>query len=430
MWVVAFLTHLPGLSWPPAAIAVVLMAGLAAGAFLAGRSQPARGWLIGGLAATTASLVNLMIFGSLIVERPATGFEGVVPNAAAMLGVFLVTSAVIGVVAGALGARLALRAAGPTASPAHWSGPFARVAVVAVLPLLFIGGLVTSTRAGLAFADWPTSEGAAMFLYPLRHMTGGKFYEHAHRLFGAMVGLTLLTLMIATWTAPVRLRIKLFGTGLFAAVVAQGLLGGGRVDLNSQLLAMIHGIGGQLVFAGTVALAALLSATYAGGQATLATAAPASSRRRALSLWLLGGLVLQLVLGAATRHFPPPERGWHAALTHVGFAFVVLVLAIAAGAVARKNADNPRPAGPLLRRVGTGIMHSVSWQVVLGMAALIAVLLVGNQPEAHWADVVFTTLHQFNGAVLLALATLNAVWTWRLIPAGRDRTDTEREAMA
>jgi len=406
------------------------MAALATGAFMAGRSEPRRGWLMGTLVATTASLVNLMIFGSLLVERPATGFEGVVPNAASMVGIFLGISAASGLVAGAVGARLALRAPLQVAVASHWSRPFARVAVVAVLPLLFIGGLVTSTRAGMAFADWPTSEGAAMFLYPLRHMTGGKFYEHVHRLFGAMVGLTLLMLMIATWTAPVRLRIKLFGTGLFAAVVVQGLLGGGRVDLNSQFLAMIHGIGGQLVFAGTVALAVMLSTTYAGGQAVLASAAPASSRRRTLSAWLLGGLVMQLALGAATRHFPPPDRGWHATLTHVGFAFVVFILAIAAGAIARKNGDNPRPAGPLLRRVGTGILHSVSLQFLLGIAALIAVLLVGNRPEVHWADVVFTTLHQFNGALLLALATLNAVWTWRLIPAGVPITNADRLATA
>lgn len=414
MWVLAFITHIPGLTWPPAGIAVILLAALGAGSVLAGRSVARGGWLVGAAAALTASLVNLMIFGSLLAERPAPGLEGVVPNAAVYLSLFMIVSAAVGIIGGTLGARLALRTPPPAA---HWSRSFARVSVVAVLPLLFIGGLVTSTQAGMAFPDWPTSEGAAMFLYPLRHMTGGKFYEHTHRLFGAMVGLTLLTLMIATLTAPVRRPIKVFSVLLFAAVVVQGLLGAERVIANDQALAMVHGIGGQLVFAGTVALAAMLSMTYRGHQPSVAIAGLGSSKRRTLAVWLLVALVVQLGLGAATRHFPPPDRGWHATISHVVFAVVVLTLAVIAAAAARKHAADPAPAGPLLKRLGTGLLHTVNLQVVLGATALIVVLMYGKHTPPHWTDVVFTTLHQFNGAILLGLATLHGVWTWRLIPS-------------
>ena len=54
--------------------------------------------------------------------------------------------------------------------------------------------MVTSKNVGLAVPDWPTTFGYNMFLYPLSRMTGAVYYEHAHRLFGSLVGLTTLVL--------------------------------------------------------------------------------------------------------------------------------------------------------------------------------------------------------------------------------------------
>jgi hypothetical protein len=46
----------------------------------------------------------------------------------------------------------------------HASAP----AVVCIAaPLLFVGGLVTSTNSGMAAPDWPATYGMNMFLYPL-----------------------------------------------------------------------------------------------------------------------------------------------------------------------------------------------------------------------------------------------------------------------
>ena len=47
--------------------------------------------------------------------------------------------------------------------------------------------------------DWPNTFGTNMFLYPLSKMTGGIYYEHAHRLFGALVGLTTIGLAVRLW---------------------------------------------------------------------------------------------------------------------------------------------------------------------------------------------------------------------------------------
>jgi len=45
--------------------------------------------------------------------------------------------------------------------------------LLAMLILVFVGGVVTSTDAGMAVPDWPTTFGENMFLYPLDRMISG-----------------------------------------------------------------------------------------------------------------------------------------------------------------------------------------------------------------------------------------------------------------
>ncbi|MBI3799408.1 MAG: hypothetical protein HY268_20880 [Deltaproteobacteria bacterium] len=84
------------------------------------------------------------------------------------------------------------RSAPPDSPRSH---RLALLTAVATFPLLFVGGLVTSTGAGLAVPDWPTTFGYNMFLYPWSKMVGGIFYEHSHRLLGSAVG--FLTILLA-----------------------------------------------------------------------------------------------------------------------------------------------------------------------------------------------------------------------------------------
>jgi heme a synthase len=64
---------------------------------------------------------------------------------------------------------------------------------VAIFPLVWMGGLVTSHGAGMAVPDWPNSFGYNMFALPfsqwLSQQAGGVFYEHFHRLLGTVAGL-------------------------------------------------------------------------------------------------------------------------------------------------------------------------------------------------------------------------------------------------
>ena len=63
--------------------------------------------------------------------------------------------------------------------------------------LVWMGGLVTSHKAGLSVPDWPNTYGYNMFFFPLSKWIGGIFFEHTHRLVASAVG--LLTMILALW---------------------------------------------------------------------------------------------------------------------------------------------------------------------------------------------------------------------------------------
>ena len=65
------------------------------------------------------------------------------------------------------------------------------VLACATFPLVWVGGLVTTTDAGMAVPDWPNTYGYNMFLYPWQTWLAGPwdlFVEHGHRLLAATVG--------------------------------------------------------------------------------------------------------------------------------------------------------------------------------------------------------------------------------------------------
>src|SRR3989442_15378056 len=129
--------------------------------------------------------------------------------------------------------------------------------LAATCVLILLGGLVTNTGAALAVPDWPSTFGHNMVLFPWSRMVGGILYEHSHRLMGALVGLLTLALAGALWREGGRLRR--LGLLAVAAVVAQGVLGGLRVVLLEDTLAIFHGCLAQAFFA-LLAVIALLTA--------------------------------------------------------------------------------------------------------------------------------------------------------------------------
>src|SRR5438874_12260522 len=90
----------------------------------------------------------------------------------------------------------------------HW---FALLATAFTWPLIFVGGLVTTYRVGMAVPDWPTTFGMNMFLYRFWEAAWGVFIEHGHRLYGAAVGLATIVLMVWFLVAERRRSLKALG---------------------------------------------------------------------------------------------------------------------------------------------------------------------------------------------------------------------------
>ncbi len=405
MWGIGYVFRLPSLVAPAWLLVLAMLGCLFAGGYVAGCRTP-RGWKGGLGVGLLASALNLLILGSVLSgEEP----NRVVPTALLWIPGSLIVGALLGTVGGAAGSRAGRAAPLPKGDP-YWLGLFARVGVVATFLLIVIGGVVTSQEAGLAVVDWPNSFGYNMFLYPLSKMSGGIYYEHAHRLFGSLVGLTTLVLAVHLWRYDRRGWIKGLGAAALALVIFQGILGGlrvtGRFTLSTSqedvapnlFLAVVHGVVGQVFFGLLVAVAAVASKTWIQGRGL--ELHRAAQTDRGLSGILVGLLVIQLVLGAIQRHL---MRGLQ---IHITLGILVAVLAVACGVRAWGMYGNH----PVLPRIGKWLLAAITVQVLLGLGALVVIGLYPPGGEVAPIQVLVTTAHQGVGAFLLACAVLLLVW--------------------
>ena len=110
------------------------------------------------------------------------------------------------------------------------------------LVTLIAGALVTSKNAGMAFRDWPTSDGQPMLSYPWFAdfaRNWNKFLEHGHRLAGVLIGLWSILFVTAVCWIEERGWVKGLAFAVLIGVICQGLLGGFRVWFDERGLAMI-----------------------------------------------------------------------------------------------------------------------------------------------------------------------------------------------
>lgn len=402
MWAIGYVAFMrPGLIVGEVVFGLELLV-IAAGGWVAGRR-------LGSIAAgvgtgLVAAIVNLLIVGSLV----RSGGAGL----AAWIGGLFAASAGLGAIGAAIGRR-GFDAGSPwRATP---TGFFSLVAAATVFVLIVTGGLVTGMEAGLAVPDWPNSFGHNMLLYPLSEMTGGIFYEHAHRLYGMLVGVTALTLLVMVFRHDRRGWVRGLAIAIFVMVCVQGLMGGLRVTghlTGSQTdvrpstgLAIAHGMFGQLTFAAFVVLA-LVSGRWWRDAATAPVERPEAGGDRTWSLLLVGSLVLQLFLGACYRHLatppldgaPKPEPPAWAMHGHLTFSVVVLIVALVAGLRAKAR----REAGvPIVPGLGRAVNAIVGIQFTLGIVAFVTTIIRKTAEIPVW-ELVPTSAHQANGALLLA----------------------------
>jgi cytochrome c oxidase assembly protein subunit 15 len=220
----------------------------------------------------------------------------------------------------------------------RWPYRLALLLAVCTFPLIWVGGLVTSTDAGMAVPDWPTTYGYNLFLYPWTSWLFGPwdlFVEHGHRLLASAVGLLTLTLALAIWLQDSRRGVRRLALLAVALVCGQGVLGGMRVLWDERQLAMVHAMVGPAFFALAVALVFLthlplrgranqyppdeeprddaLSCATTNAQALRSQALECLPARGVLRLAVPTAVLayVQIVLGALVRHAPPtisPDR--------------------------------------------------------------------------------------------------------------------------
>jgi cytochrome c oxidase assembly protein subunit 15 len=304
----------------------------------------------------------------------------------------------------------------PNSSPASpWLSRFSKLVVASVFVLIIVGGHTTTAGAGMAFPDWPLSNGS---INPDGWLTDTmKMLEHSHRLIAAMVA--SLVGILFFWVRAEREKLPLGSVALagwaFAAVLAQALLGGLRVMLDPGGIApttsaiattfrVLHGVFAQIFLLLVVLVAARLSPVWR----EIPPHAHAPKIRR-LACTAIGLYFVQLIVAAAMRHpgaglaiptWPKVGDVW---LPAAWSTFIVLnflhtrVLAFfIAGHVISMTPRVVRST-PLLARPGWLLLALVGMQIFLG------VLVVWKAKRPH-----VTTAHVFTGAAILATAVLLA----------------------
>ena len=313
---------------------------------------------------------------------------------------------------------------------------FASLGAAWVFGVVTLGAFTTSIQAGMAFPDWPLSNGS---INPTGWLTEiDKFAEHSHRLFGMVMGLLAICLVIWLQLREGRAWVRKLGWFALTLVIIQGFLGGKRVLLDSiavpgfemslgQMLRIPHGILAQVYVCTLFAIAASLSRTWIEGPASSTPARPGISpgiRRLAIVSTLL--VLTQLVIAAVMRHnnaglaiptFPltpdgnllPSQWDFRVAIhfTHRAMALVITgALVWLAVSLWRSPA-----AGRGLKRAATLIVGLLAMQILLGVVAVLSI-----------RDPYYTTAHVIGGALLLATVFTVTWWTHREAIVRRETT--------
>ncbi|MFH1279597.1 MAG: COX15/CtaA family protein [Candidatus Eisenbacteria bacterium] len=405
MWAVGYICRFPSVQAPAWITVPLMLLCLFLGGTASGR-WTGDGWRAGAKTGLVASILNLLILGSLL---GGAGPGRTLPAAWLWVPGTIALGVILGAAGGAWGGR------GARGGTRNWTGAFARVSVAATFLLLIAGGIVTGAKAGLDVPDWPTSYGYNMFLYPLAKMSGGIYYEHAHRLLGSLVGLTTIWLAFHLLRVESRLWLKRLGLLAVFLVLIQGFLGGMRVTgyptletareaLRPNLfLALVHGVTGQIFFGLLVAISVFLADHWLGR--TEAAPKRTAGTDRSLAALTTALIVAQIVLGAVQRHL---AGGLH---MHIFLAVVVLGVGVATGARAWGLYEDV----PVVSKTGKVFVMILGTQMILGILAWIA---SGSSPEGGPAsafDVTVTTIHQATGAALLAHAVMLWAWLHRMV---------------
>lgn len=299
------------------------------------------------------------------------------------------------------------------------------IALVWCTVLLYAGGFTTTIGAGMAFLDWPLSNGSINPEGWTRDRD--QFAEHSHRLAGMVIGLLSILIVALFWRFESRRWLCWLAVVLLLTVILQGVLGGMRVlwdELNTgadhnkvaQTFAVMHALGAQSV----VLLLTVLLVCSCPGWFKSAPGIDADDycHTRRLAWILLALTTLTILLGAIMRHigaglaiptFPAatPDGNWLPAsftfatgihFAHRTLGILLLPLIVYCGWKFFCASGNRRA----LQLLGLLLPLLAILQIALGW------LILQTLRNDH-----VTTLHMLNGAALMATTCACLCWSYR-----------------
>jgi cytochrome c oxidase assembly protein subunit 15 len=289
---------------------------------------------------------------------------------------------------------------------------FSAIAATWVFVLVTLGAFTTTIGAGMAFQDWPLSNGS---LNPDGWLSNiAMFAEHSHRLSAGLM--TTLTVILALWLWRSEERAWLRKLSYFAValVFAQAVVGGLRVLLDhvqiesigtsvGRIFAMLHACLAQAFVCTLIAIAVACSRGW------IARTVPVGAAVRKAGLACCVLIFVQLGVAAVMRHsfaglaiptFPwsTPQGGILPATWdfRVGIHFAhrvmacIITLAVVVFVVALWR-DRGTPLA--LRSGGSALVSLLAMQIFLGAA----IIRTQRNPAV-------TTGHVLVGALTLATA--------------------------
>ena len=294
-----------------------------------------------------------------------------------------------------------------------------------ILFVLYAGGFTTSIKAGMAFLDWPLSNGS---LNPEGWTQNpDQLAEHSHRLLGMVIGFLMLILFVWSWLSEERRWMRQLAGAILVTVILQGLIGGARVRFDSlvtqaesnhlaQAFAIIHACLAQILLCLLVSFAVGSSRRWIERSGGLSEPVPRNIRY--WGLLACGLIFLQLITGALVRHsdaalaiptFPlTPEGGlipqiWSTPVTlhfihRLGAVLVTLGLCTFIFKI-----GSHAPTRRSLKGSSIGLLFILAVQIFLGA------LVIWTQKNPYSA-----TIHMLIGALILAKTWMLTFLTFRL----------------
>lgn len=306
---------------------------------------------------------------------------------------------------------------------------FAALGAAWVFGVVTLGAFTTSIHAGMAFPDWPLSNGS---INPQGWLTEiDKFAEHSHRLFGMVMGVLAIGLVTGLQLREERGWVRKLGWAALAIVILQGFIGGKRVLLDSlavpgfemslgQMLRIPHGILAQVYVCMLFAIASSLSRPWIEGPGATTASSTGSAvpqKIRVLAVIATSLVFVQLIVAAVMRHnnaglaiptFPlTPEGGlipaaWDFRVAiHFAHRAMALVIAVALVSLATALWRSPM-VGRGLKRAAALIVTLLVIQILLGGAAI-------------WTlrGPFYTTAHVIGGVSIFAVVFTVTWWSYR-----------------